>query len=1281
MSNFLKTLRIGFAIFRGLCLLLFLSGVALQFSSIQTYVLNTFVMDKNHSIQIKGSSGFFPFYFSLEKVSLFSGTQEFLKVNDLELNWSILELLRYKTVAIHTLKVGLLEYKEIDDQSLVKYTNKDLSTIQLPKIPFGYIQNINISKATYLASKKQFNYTLLGKTEHKESGVDFDLKLTNLTTNKEILSAAVKYNFATASNPATLGLDIKASEEKGIIEYWAPSLKGSVNLTIKGQGTVNDFQGAIAANFGKTFSFIADITTELDPDKKHIVLLTKQTYKNQTEQIVVSGKVRTTKSLDKFELHDWKAISGKSAPITITGSIHRSGDTFSTKDLTFVAPLSKTQTVNATLMSNMRYAPFMAEGLLKGSLTGKNNSFIDMEIPFSMKDTLESIKVSLKGKGNIPDLPKEYAQFSEYMISAKLTPKSAATLPTVTFTLEANDQSNLSGTLALKNEPELTVEGQLLANNLKMDAIYKNGSWNITGHTHPLTHQNWFVQTFKAQVTPSKKMPFDAQAVVNLADKDIDLELKGEFDTAQQLLELVSLRAVHKESFIEGKGFFDFSRQEGDLNWHLYTFNIGDLLAEESASGTASVLGQLSVDSKDCILTFSGDFHKLILTRVAANSGNLSGSVQLSKGRNIQLSFTARKASTSNTVIEDFSLNTNGTLDDFSTTVVMSGFSGQAFKSNLAFSVANLSTLNVDTASLNLGSNRIFLEKPASIQYTGLSGWTTKTPVIINVNKGRINLSGNISESALTLSADLTKVSSDVLSTLSNGAYFLKGDMDGKLNIQGANANPSLNFDLKTSGPLYSTHLLGSLENNLLQTTFDINSDQLNMRLNGVYPTKLKIAPFSLELDQSQPFETQITAHGTLDNLHHIFDFNYDRVSGDVDADITFFGYLSQQSSKGFINVTNGGYERQNIGLNFKGINLKFVSNKGSLMLSEPVSFKDHKNNNGKILVAKLSLGSNLIPVLSTEISSDNLQIIDISQSRRGGMSASYSGTLKADGPVSSLKIFTRGSLSSFEKYIGELDDVPIFEVNEIHQNLPLSAPLLTTASDTRNISKMTYDIDLSLERSFHIFGQGLDSAWTGRLIIEGTSDALIYKGQFKLKDGQLRVLDRFFDIQRGEIFFDGNLSPRLYIESNLNLNDMRVKIILEGDSTNLQKRIVSDSDLSEQEVLQKLFFNRSSTISQSFQALNYIAASSFISSFINIGFYQQEDPITHAEREFISLHQRFTKRTYSKVDVAINNIDSDTSRVSVAVGIQPTPKTKAEVTFSPDKGRIGAGFEWGYDF
>lgn len=1281
MSNVVKTLRIGFAIFRSLCLLLFLLGVALQFSLVQSYILNTFVFEKDQSIQVEGSSGFFPFYFSLEKVSLFKGSQQFLTIKDFEMNWSLFDMLRYKILAIQTLNISSLEYKEIENLEPIQSKNEEVATITLPKIPFGYIQNINISKATYIASKKEFSYAIFGKTEHKDVGLDFNLKLINLITNKENLSATVRFNFSTKDHASTLYMDIKAFEQNGIIQYLVPGINSPIELTIAGDGSFSNFKGRLSAKLGKTWSLISDITTEQDSNTKHVVVNTQNAYKNQGVAYNVSGKIITTHTLDKFELQDWNAGSGKTSSVVITGTIHRRGYAFSTKNLAIRTILSKEDTLETSVKGKMILVPFMIDGLIQGSFVRDNKSLFEIDIPITMKENLESLKVKLRGHGVVPNLPKEYEQFAEFKVAGELKPKSAASIPILSFEVTADQDSTISGTLTLKEQTELRLEGQLMAHTFKIDSVLKNGSWDITGHTHPLNHQPWAINSFKGRMTPSAKLKFDAQTVVSFATKDIDLELKGQFDPAQKLLELVSLRAVHKESFIEGKGFFDFSKNEGDVNWHLYTFNIGDLLSEETATGTASILGQLSFDPKDHLLTFSGDFHKLIFSNFAANSGNISGAVNLSNNKTVQISLTARKASSGKTAIEDFSLNTNGSLDNFSSTIVLSGFSGHAFKGNFAVTVANLSSVTLDTASINLGPHRIFLEKPARIDYSETSGWITKTPLQIAANKGIISLAGNISDSALIINATLQKVPSDVLYTLTSGSYFLKGDLDGKFHAHGANSNPSLNFDLTTTGTLYSTHLVGTLDNNLLKTTLDITSDQLNMRLKGTYPTQLSLTPFSFVLNNGQPFETLITAKGKLDILHHIFDFNYDKIVGDVDGEVKFFGYLSQPSSKGFIKVKNGGYERQNIGLNFKGINLEFIAKNGSLVLSEPVPFKDHKENTGKILFAKLSLGTNLIPILSTEISSENLQIIDISQTRRGGMTALYTGNLKADGPVSSLKVFCRGSISALEKYIGELDDVPIFEVNEIHQNLPLLAPISLDTSVADNKQGMIYDIDLSLERSFHVYGQGLDSTWNGRLIIEGPSTAPTYKGQFKLRDGQLRVLDRFFDIQRGEIFFDGDLSPKLYIESNLNLNDMRVKIILEGDSNNLQKRIVSDSDLSEQEVLQKLFFNRSSTVSQSFQALNYFAASSFISSFINIGFYQQEDPITHAEREFVSLHQRFTKRTYGKIDVAINNIDSETSRVSIAAGIQPTHKTKTEIQYSPDKNRIGVGLEWSYDY
>jgi autotransporter translocation and assembly factor TamB len=1270
MNSISKIIRMGFLIFRAICLCVFLVGALLQFSSVQTFLVKTFILKENQSIEIKGFSGLFPFYFSFEKINLYENEQQRLSLKNFTLDWSIVEFIRNQIFVIQTLKIDNFEYKE---PSLKE--NSTPSSVDLSKIPFGYIANINIDRATYKTAKQTFSYSAKGNTINKETGLAFVLLLKNLEDNTNTITAQVKYDYAVSDKAPTLKLFVDAKETRGLLHYFVPTLKGKATLLIKGEGELNNFDATLSADFGKT-SISSSLSTRASSDKKYVDVVTKYSYTNNASRYAFSGAIKTNQTLTSFELRDCKLSSTDIQTISFSGDLRRKGVEFLTKNLEITAPLSSEYSLKTTAQFIFNPKRVMFDGAIKGILLRGGQTIAIIDSPFFMDQTLDSLKISAQCTGNIPGLPVAHKKYSPFKLIANLEPGSAKTTPNIRFEL-TNDTNKIDGSFLVNDKPELVLKGTLFSNNVQLSSVFEGDAWHISATATPTQSQPWSVPKLTAKITPQKNCSFEGGLSLDIESKNIDIEFAGTFNFARQYLDLTSLRAVHKESFVESKGSLDFSKNEGDFSWHFYTFNAGDLIVDGKASGAASILGQLSLDSKDWILTFSGDFHKIVFPNIAANSGNLAGSICLNNHQKVQLSLAARKAMFQKTVVEEFSANVNGTLDNFSTTVIMSGFAEQALKGNLAFSVLNLSTFELDALAIHLGQHKIILAKPTRVQYSP-EKWIIH-PTTINANTGSINFSGDIALSSVIFNAALKKVSSDLLYTLTKGHYFLKGDLDGDLHVSGYMSDPTIKFNFQTSNAPYTTKLSGFLQSNLLKTNIDIQSTQLNLNLVGTFPTKAQLSPFQFELDHVRPFQARVTATGTLDKLQQIFALNYDKVLGAVDGDVLFYGTLSNQQSKGYIKVKDGGYERQNIGLKLRGINLDFQSKGGQLVLSNSPAFKDQKEGTGEIVFAKLGLGRNLIPLLNTEIKFNNIHLIDLPQTRRGGMSTLCTANLKADGPVNALKIVSRGELSSLEKYIGDVDAAPIFQVNLVHHNLPLALPAAQEVA--RPESSTIYDIDLSLERRFHIFGQGLDSTWKGRLVIEGPSDAPIYKGQLTLQEGQIRVLDRFFDVQRGEIFFDGDFSPSLYIESNLKLQDMLVRIILEGNANNLHKKIISDSNLSEQEILQKLFFNRSSTVSQSFQALNYLAASSFISSFINIGFYQQEDPITHVEREFISLLQKFSKRTYGKVDVAINNIDSETDRVTVSAGVQPTPQTKVEATFSPDKTRVGVGLEWSIDF
>lgn len=1264
-----KTIKLGFGVFRALCFCALLLGVALQFAPVQTHLINMFVLNKNQSIKIDGFSGLFPFYFSFNNIELYENARPLLLIKKLDLNWSLKKFIWNQFIEIYNLDVDQLDYYE--NQPLV---TSEEPTSSLPIIPFGYISNINIKKAQYHTTKHVFKYTATGETSHKEPGVNFKLQLTNLHQKRNVVQANVNYTYRTLSKAPILNIEVTARETNGLLAHLIPNLIGTSYINVKGSGELNNFKGTLITQFGDK-KITTNIQTKSGKDPLYINVFSNFSYTAKDQNIKFDGTIETTQDLDKFTLNNCDLTIGNQSNLKLSGDFSFVKNILSSKALTVSAPITTEYTLKAITDFSFNTKKLLLKGRTKSTLYKGKKIIVDLDIPFSLNKSLESLQLRAEGNGNLP-LSEKYKEYALIAIKAEIEQNTITHDPTISVSITGN-AGNIVGKLTLADIPKLDISGDFLSNIFHIETKYQNGQWGILGKSTSSKNQPWSIDQLSIKLDLQQHLKMNGEIKGKFEDKSVDIEIGGAFNSDQKVFNMDIFRANHKETFIEGNGTIDASTGSGHLDWHFYTFNLGDLFPYHKTSGTVSILGQLVLDPKDPSITFSGDFHKLFFENLSAQSGNISGNIMFEDTKTIQLTLNAEKAAAYNTVIEEFNANTNGTLENFSTTISMTGFAEQALKGNLAFSVLNFDKIELDTAAIQLGHHKILLAHPIQIHLKPDNLSITKTK--INTTTGTIDFSGNLLKETIDFQVHLKKVSSDLLYNLTSGKYPLKGEINGTFHAYGQKTNPSVRFSATTQSDNYSTKLSASLDNRSLATDFAINSDDLQLNLHGSYPVQMTLGPFDFSLDHYRPFSTNLMAKGKTNKLHKIFDLNYDKFSGEIDANVYLYGTIDNQESKGHIKINDGGYARENIGLKLQNISLNLATKKGLFFLTEPATFKDHQNHGGSIQQFKFGIGHHLTPHLSAEIDFTKVHFIDLPRTRRGGMSAVVSGDLKVEGPINALKIYMRGDINSFEKYIGEDDEVPIYHAKLAHQHQE-NTPTTLVQKGNKD-SQATYDIDLTLDRKFHIYGQGLDSNWKGRLIVAGTSDAPIYKGQFTLKDGQLRILDRFFNVQRGEVYFDGTLSPDLYIESQLNLEDMRVRIILEGDATNLQKRIVSDKNLSEQEILQRLFFNRSSTVSQSFQALNYFASSSVISSFINLGFYQEEDPLTHLEREYVSIRKDFSKKFYGKVDISFNNTSSDADKVSVAAGAKPFNQTKTELTFSPDKNKVGISLEWGMDF
>lgn len=1273
MNFILKIVRYLFLIFRSFCFFLALVVIALQFSFMQTFVIKFFLLEKNQSIKVDGFSGLFPFYFSFDKIDFYTNNQPSLIIRDLDLDWSLLNFVWKRSINIYKLHIDQLEYYEYPSK-------KEQYSFNFPLLPLGYITSIKINHAVYKTYKKEFRYTINGQTTNNKDFLEFNLQLRNINQQSTVLSSYVKYCYPSSSmKEAQLNVDLTAKEKGGLLNYLFPDINGPINIALKGEGIFKNFKATLTGQLGK-IRLSSTVSTQLDKkSSEHINIFSKTNYKSGIQEWGLEGTIKTNQTNNLFKLVNCKIDSNKTSPIKLSGDIYFNGSSLSSKNISIESLIGSNYNVHNLLQFNWNLKFFSLVGKIKSSVLNGTQQIVTLEIPFSIHKAIETLKLNAEGKGKIVGLPPEYSNYADVTLKANLDPQSFPTLPKINFEI-SNKGGNLHGNILFASQPEVKITGEVFSNLIQIHSVLKKGQWHVHGKSTPPQNQPWAINQINLVITPEKIFQLVGAVDLTYEAKKIEVETSAQLDILTQQLNLESIRISHKDSFIEGNGYLNTSLKDGRIDWHLYSFNLGNLIPEDKASGTVSILGQILFDIDTWIINFSGEFHKLFLAHTSVNSGTIAGKLQLNNKKTIQLSLDAQKATVYNTVIEDFSLNSAGTLDQFSTTVSMAGFADQALKGNIAFSIRNLSILELDTMAIQLGKHKFLLAQPTYIKYEAAMDKWVIAQTHINTTTGIIKFNATILPLNFTFNGYLQNVSSDLLYTLTRGRYFLKGNLNGSLVAYGEKIAPTLKVDLTSVGPRYTTRILGTLQNHSLKANLDIKNQNLNLNLEGTYPVYLSLFPFSLKLNDTMPFYLNLLATGKLDDLQHIFDLNYDKVGGHVEANLSLYGTLDQQTSKGYIKVNNGTYERQNIGLKLNNINLHFNAHNGQFVLSEPTTFLDHKHHSGQIVFATLGIGKYLIPYLNTEIHFKKIHFIDLPQTSRGGMSAFCSGTLKAEGPTNALKVQIRGDISSLEKYIGETEDVPIFSVNLTHQNQDPALYIPTNSPETAE-AHTQYDIDLSLNRKFHIFGQGLDSTWKGRLIIQGTSEKPVYKGQFVLQDGQLRILDRFFEVQRGEIFFDGDLSPNLYIESYLNLQDMRVKIILEGDAASLKKRLVSDKNLSEQEILQKLFFNRPSVVSQTTQALNYLAASTFVSSFIDIGFYQQEDPLTHVEHEFVSIKKEFSKKLYGKIDYVYNNKSSDSDTLSIAAGAKIYPQTKTELKYSPDKNSVGVGVEWSIDF
>ncbi len=136
-------------------------------------------------------------------------------------------------------------------------------------------------------------------------------------------------------------------------------------------------------------------------------------------------------------------------------------------------------------------------------------------------------------------------------------------------------------------------------------------------------------------------------------------------------------------------------------------------------------------------------------------------------------------------------------------------------------------------------------------------------------------------------------------------------------------------------------------------------------------------------------------------------------------------------------------------------------------------------------------------------------------------------------------------------------------------------------------------DLRVHADNRVYVSGMGLESEWSADLRVRGTSATPRITGNLEMIRGTLSLAGRRFELQRGNVAFDGARppNPRLDIEATSDIDDVEVAINVSGAAYNPQIAFSSTPNLPQDEVVSRILFGRSVTEISALQAVQLAAS------------------------------------------------------------------------------------------
>jgi translocation and assembly module TamB len=270
------------------------------------------------------------------------------------------------------------------------------------------------------------------------------------------------------------------------------------------------------------------------------------------------------------------------------------------------------------------------------------------------------------------------------------------------------------------------------------------------------------------------------------------------------------------------------------------------------------------------------------------------------------------------------------------------------------------------------------------------------------------------------------------------------------------------------------------------------------------------------------------------------------------------------------------------------------------------------------------------------------------------------------------------------------VQEIPVVEVNGSGKQMAIAETAKQPPAKTLGIK---LDLTIDAPQQVAIRGRGLDAELGGKMKVTGTANQPIINGALKMRRGELDLLGRNLNFDRGQVTFDGGevIDPLLDFEAKTKAESYDIIVNVGGSASAPKFTLTSSPVLPQDEVLARLLFGKAAGSLSALEALQLAQATAQLAGIESgPGILDKVRQATGLDRLSVDSGDTDTSGKSTGPSLSAGRYVSDGVYVGVKQGAQAgtsaatveidiTPHVKLQTDVGADTSKAGINMQWDY--